>query len=68
MAKTLKCFDIVHVCISVLIFCVCVLIMYLSVRLIGLNFYFYDVFFLTKKMVQKRIYIGMTVYFYYEIV
>ena len=33
-----------------------VLMLYISVRLMSLNFYFCDVFFLTKKMVQKGVY------------
>ena len=53
-----KCFDIVYVS---------VLILYISVRLTGLNFYFYDAFFNYKKMVKKG-YTGMKVFFYYEIV
>ena len=53
-----KCFDIVYVS---------VLILYISVRLTGLNFYFYDTFFNYKKMVKKG-YTGMKVFFYYEIV
>ena len=31
-------------------------VLMLYIRLIGLKFYFYDVFFLTKKMVQKGVY------------
>ena len=33
-----------------------VLMLYISVSLMSLNFYFCDVFFLTKKMVQKGVY------------
>ena len=34
--------------------CISVLMLNISLRLVGLNIYFYDVFFLTIKWVQKR--------------
>ena len=42
-----KCFDIVYIS---------VLMLYISVRLMSSNFYFFDIFFLTKKRVQTGVY------------
>ena len=43
------------------------LMLCISLRLVGLNIYFYNIFFLTIKMVQKG-YIEMMGFFYCEIV
>ena len=54
-----KCFDIAYKCFDIVYKC---LILHMSVRLIGLNFYFYDAFFWLEKMVKKG-YTRMKVFF-----
>ena len=47
-----KMFDVVYKHHAVM--CISILILHINLRLVDLNIYFYDVFFLTIKWVQKR--------------